>query len=82
MEFLGFTDLGIGTILALQTLFLSYLWKHERRINRIENDLYVSDDNPASLPLTKQIASLSKDIREIREKIIYIERMLNNKGVR
>ncbi|HDN81361.1 MAG TPA: hypothetical protein ENG41_01390 [Methanomicrobia archaeon] len=94
MDAFTFINAGISTILALQVAGLGILWKHERRIAKIEDDLYVNTGNPASVPLTKRIVDISNDIQHIRSKLEKMEKkfaeqhariemilkILNNKG--
>jgi len=64
---------ALTVILGLQVLTLTTLFNHQRRINRIEDDMYVDPKNPTSNPLTKQVADFRKDISDIKDKISCLE---------
>jgi len=66
----------IGVVLSLQVVTTSYLIKHERRISKIEGDLYVNSRNPTDYPITLQIADLMKDVSYIKEKVEKIEQVI------
>ncbi|RLF38196.1 MAG: hypothetical protein DRN03_00340 [Thermoplasmata archaeon] len=73
MDSLVFTNAVITVILSLQVAGLGVLLKHERRISRMEDDLYVDPKNPASIPLTKRISDLADDLQHIKSKLENLE---------
>lgn len=70
---MDYLNAAISVMLGLQVLTLTTLFNHQRRINRIEDDMYVDPKNPTSNPLTKQVADFRKDISDIKEKINCLE---------
>lgn len=70
---MDYISAAITVILGLQVLTLTTLFNHQRRLSRIEDDMYVDPKNPTSNPLTKQVADFRKDISDIKDKISCLE---------
>jgi len=70
---MDYISAAITVILGLQVLTLTTLFNHQRRLSRIEDDMYVDPKNPTSNPVTKQVADVVKDISDIKDKISCLE---------
>jgi methyl-accepting chemotaxis protein len=62
-----FADLASAVAVALILIILRRLSEYDRRIQRIEGDLYLAEGNPTSMPLTMQVHNLQQDVRTINE---------------
>jgi tetrahydromethanopterin S-methyltransferase subunit B len=62
-----YADIASTFAVALMLLIIKIQYKQEKRITRIEDDLYLASDNPTSMPLTKQVYNLQQDVANIRE---------------
>lgn len=54
---------------ALMIFILKLSIKQEKRIQRMESDLYLDSKNPTSMPLTKQVFNLQKDVTEVKKSV-------------
>lgn len=69
--------LGILAV-SLMLFVLKTMGKHEKRIQRMENALYLDPGNPTSLPLTQQVFNLQKDVSEIKEGLGKLNEMVTH----
>ncbi len=60
-------DILSGVAVFLMIFIIKTTVRHEKRIQRMENDLYVDSSNPTSMPLTKQVKNLQNDVVSIKE---------------
>lgn len=59
----------IASTFAVTLLFIIIKTQNDqnKRILKIENDLYLDSGNPTSMPLTKQVYNLQQDVATIKE---------------
>lgn len=69
-------DILSALAVGLMLFVLKTTTKHEKRIQRIENDLYVDDENPTSMPLTKQVRNLQEDVSDIKKGLGKLNKMV------
>ncbi len=69
--------LGVLAV-SLMLFVLKTMSKHEKRIQRMENDLYLDPGNPTSLPLTQQVFNLQKDVSEIKKSLGKLNEMVTH----
>ena len=62
-----FADIASAIAVSLILLVLKKLSEYDRRIQRIEGDLYLAEGNPTSMPLTMQVHNLQKDVGVIKD---------------
>ena len=81
-----FIDAGIALIITLLSFQYKTMWKHERRISKIEDDLYMNSKNPAKEPLTKklentyrEVLNIKKDISQLDKKLAYLQAYIEEK---
>jgi hypothetical protein len=63
-----FADALSSFAVALMLIILKKFSEYDRRIQRIESDLYVGEGNPTSMPLTTQVHGLQQDVAVIKDK--------------
>lgn len=71
-------DVLSALAVALMLFVLKANIKHEKRIQRMENDLYLNPKNPTSMPLTRQVVNLQKDVSSIKESIGKLNDMMTH----
>jgi len=71
-------DVLSALAVALMLFVLKANIKHEKRIQRMENDLYLNPKNPTSMPLTRQVVNLQKDVSSIKESIGKLNEMMTH----
>ncbi|GAG75822.1 unnamed protein product [marine sediment metagenome] len=71
-------DILSAVAVALMLFVLKTNIKHEKRIQRMENDLYLNPGNPTSMPLTQQVFNLQKDVSSIKESIGKLNDMMTH----
>lgn len=69
-------DVLSALAVALMLFVLKANIKHEKRIQRMENDLYLNPGNPTSMPLTQQVFNLQEDISSIKRSIGKLNEMV------
>jgi len=69
-------DILSALAVALMLFVLKTTAKHEKRIQRMENDLYLNPGNPTSMPLTQQVHNLQKDMTEIKNCLGKLNKMV------
>ncbi|GAH19262.1 unnamed protein product [marine sediment metagenome] len=67
--------LGVLAV-SLMLFVLKANIKHEKRIQRMENDMYLNPKNPTSMPLTQQVFNLQEDVSSIKESIGKLNEMV------
>ena len=50
--------------------------KTDKRVSRVESDLYIDPENPAKEPLTKQVSDLADEIQKLNNNIVSINNMI------
>lgn len=69
-------DVLSALAVCLMIFVLKTMTKHEKRIQKMENDLYLDPGNPTSMPLTKQVHNLQQDMTEIKEGLGKLNKMV------
>lgn len=69
--------LGILAV-SLMLFVLKTMGKHEKRIQRMENDMYLNPKNPTSMPLTQQVYNLQEDMTEIKKGLGKLNEMVTH----
>lgn len=72
-----FIDAAVAVLLFMMMLIIKYLWSHERRMTKIESDLYVSTKNPAAVPLTKKVEDTHNEVLNIKKTINIMDKNIN-----
>ena len=68
MDFLVvIADVFGGLAVLLMIFILKITTKHEKRIQKMENDLYLNPGNPTSMPLTQQVHNLQQDMSMVKK---------------
>lgn len=71
-------DMLSALAVALMLFILRTNIKHEKRIQKMENDLYLDSGNPTSMPLTQQVFNLQKDVSSIRKSMEKLDKMVTH----
>lgn len=71
-------DVLSALAVALMLFVLKANIKHEKRIQKMENDLYLNPGNPTSMPLTQQVFNLQEDVSSIKESIGKLNDMMTH----
>jgi len=64
-------------ILSLQITIIIYMIKQEKRLTKIEVDLYRDPKNPSKRSITEQILELKEKLESLEEKITKIYDIIN-----
>jgi len=62
-----YADIASTAAVALMLYIARTMIQQDKRIQKIESDLYVENSNPTSLPLTKQVYNLQQDVATIKD---------------
>lgn len=64
-----FISAGVTVIIFLQGLQIRNLWKHEKRINMMENCLFGNPEDATSHSLTEQVKENNTNVKRIIRKL-------------
>jgi vacuolar-type H+-ATPase subunit I/STV1 len=73
-----YADIASTFAVALMLIIIKTQYKQDRRIQKIEDDLYLDSCNPVSMPLTKQIFNLQQDMSLIKENFEKLNSTIEN----
>ena len=62
-----YADIASTFAVTLMFIIIKTQNDQNKRILKIESDLYLNSGNPTSMPLTKQVFNLQQDVANIKE---------------